>query len=731
MSFRVIRAGLRAVRPHLPVKTLPVKTLAATAIVLASAASAQEPTTNSESTVTYPASFFAQYEPFSVNDMLNRIPGINLALGGGDTGGPGSSQGSDRRGLGAGGDQILINGRRIAGKENEGNSQLSRIPANQVQYIEIIRGTSGDLDVRGGNQVINIVLLEAESRSSIAAEVNVDRYHDGTLDPGGSISLSGQRGAFNYLMSLAAEPRYEFRDGFETSILPDGRANDTVIRQEYRDQTTKTATANFGYDLTLNDRVNFNALLGEADPPGYADRIITDMTVSPNPVTIEYDDIPATASNWEIGGDYEHIFANGSRFKTLFIVNEAEEESTREAYDVQGNDYDKFLYLANQSVEKERIVRSSYSFGLNATQDLEFGIERAQTILDAQLQLGVPTASGTSSPAFGGLTPVSNTDALVEEIRYETFIVHNWQLNDRMSLESTLLFEQSTIEQSGDVSNKRDFDFIRPKVDYRFDITRSLQFRASIEKDVAQLSFADFTASTASGDDDQNALAGNPNLRQEQSLRYEANLEYRLPNDGGVLSSRVFYHDLEDVIDRVDVSTDTTIQSANGNIGDGERYGISLDASLRLGFLDLPEVLVTTGLELEDSEVTDPFLGIDRRIRQAGRGTVRVGYRHDLPARSLSYGFNFSHSLEGNRKVYDIDKIEDYNTGDSLTVFVETIGWAGLTYRFESMNTLEGERCRDRYRYVGGTIATGTLAEIEDSCSNTGIKLALKIRGTF
>jgi len=726
MSFRVISAGLRAVRPHLPVKTL-----AATAIVLASAASAQEPTTNNESTVTYPASFFAQYEPFSVNDMLNRIPGINLALGGGDTGGPGSSQGSDRRGLGAGGDQILINGRRIAGKENEGNSQLSRIPANQVQYIEIIRGTSGDLDVRGGNQVINIVLLEAESRSSIAAEVNVDRYHDGTLDPGGSVSLSGQRGAFNYLMSVAAEPRYEFRDGFETSILPDGSPNDTVIRQEYRDQTTKTATANFGYDLTLNDRINFNALLGESDPPGDADRIITDMTVTPNPVTIEYDEIPATASNWEIGGDYEHVFVNGSRFKTLFIVNEAEAESTREAYDVQGADYDKFLYLANQSVEKERIVRSSYSFGLNDTQDLEFGIERAQTILDAQLQLGVPTLSGTPSAAFGGLTPISDTDALVEEIRYETFVVHNWQLNDRMSLESTLLFEQSTIEQSGDVSNKRDFDFIRPKVDYRFDITPSLQFRASVEKDVSQLSFADFTSSTASGDDDQNALAGNPDLRQEQSLRYEANLEFRLPNDGGVLSSRVFYHDLEDVIDRVDVSTDTTIQSANGNIGDGERYGISLDASLRLGFINLPEVLVTTGLELEDSQVTDPFLGIDRRIRQAGRGSVRVGYRHDLPARSLNYGFNFSHSLEGNRKVYDIDKIEDYNNGDSLTVFVETIGWAGLTYRFESMNTLEGERCRDRYRYVGGTIATGTLAEIEDSCSNTGIKLALKIRGTF
>ena len=190
MSFRLLGGIARAFPPRTASATL-----AATALILAATASAQDQTgTDIQSTVTYPAEFFAQYEPYSVNDMLNRIPGISLAMGGGG--------GGNRRGLGAGGDQILINGRRIAGKENEGNSQLSRIPANQVQYIEIIRGTSGDLDVRGGGQVINIVLLEAESRSSVAVEVNTDRYHDGTLDPGASVSLTGQRGAFNYLVSL-------------------------------------------------------------------------------------------------------------------------------------------------------------------------------------------------------------------------------------------------------------------------------------------------------------------------------------------------------------------------------------------------------------------------------------------------------------------------------------------------------------------------------------------------
>ena len=204
------------------------------------------------------------------------------------------------------------------------------------------------------------MLLAAESRSSVAVELNADLYHDGTLEPGGSVSLSGQRGAFNYLFSLQSEPRYEFRDGFETSILADGSLNDSVVRKEYRDQNTHTLSASMGYDLTPRDRVNFNFQVAEANPPGTANRVITDLRSTPNSSVAEYDTIPATNSAWEIGGDYEHSFTNGSRFKTLFIVNQEEEDSTRDAYRVNGNRYDKFLYLASQAEQKERIVRSSY-----------------------------------------------------------------------------------------------------------------------------------------------------------------------------------------------------------------------------------------------------------------------------------------------------------------------------------------------------------------------------------
>lgn len=696
-----------------------------------SAIAQNQPTTSDDSTITYPASFFDQYQPYSVNDMLARIPGINVALsGGGPQGGPGSSGGSGRRGLGAGGDQVLINGRRIAGKGNEGNSQLSRIPATEVQYIEIIRGTSGDLDVRGGNQVINVVLNEAEASTSYAYEINMDHYHDGKYQPGGKFSATGQNGGFNFFLSAELEPRWEYRDGFETSFNPDGSLNETVDRDEGRDAWPTSLQANLGYEFTPQDTANLNLQWTNNDFDAYADRIITDFDVSPPGVVIERDEIPNENSSWEIGGDYMHVFDNGSRWRTLFIVNDSDNNNIRDRFKIDQNVATADLFLANFVQTQERIVRSSYVFDLNETQSLEAGVERAQTILTTSLQLGL-LGDEPGSERFGGLSPVTDASGEVEEMRYEYFAIHNWQINDRMSLETTLLFEDSEITQSGDFERSRDFNFFRPKLDYRFDITPAIQFRASIEKDVAQLSFTDFTASIDGSDDEQNAFEGNADLRQEQSWRYEANLEYRLPNDAGVINGNVFYHDLDDLIDNVDVSANGEVLGARGNIGSGERYGFNLNSSVRLLMFNQPDMLLTAGLNMEESTVTDPFLNIDRERSMRGGGSrYSFGFRHDIPSRNnMNWGFNYRREFYNEFTVYDVDKIERYPKFGSYSGWLEVQSWGGLVYRFEARDNRD--RCRIRTRYINGTIANGAIEEIEDSCSDAGPVLAIKIRGTF
>lgn len=708
-----------------------------------------------ESTVVYAADYFAEYSPVTAQDMLDRIPG--LGSGGRSGGGPGGGGGGPPRGFaggpsgpggsggspasggrglgsGSGGNQILINGKRTAGKNNQTVGQLDRITASQVNYIEIIRGTSGELDVRGSGQVINVVLFEELSNTSFAYDTNITRYLDHEVKPGGSLSLSGQTGALSYVVNASATPGYDNNIAKENSRLGDYSRNDLIREDRIRKQDTYELSSNLDYQFSANSSARLNALYVENDNPTNLRRLTTNLRVTPNTVSEERESIPGEQDNWEIGGDYEYITGSGSRYKILFISNEANLAATRERFQVLADGSErKNLFLDTASTTKERIVRGSYTFDFTTGQDIEIGAERAQTILDSNLALGLASSAGTPSAAFGGLVPqfVANANSSVEEIRYEPFAIHNWTLNPRMSLESTLLYETSEISQSGDVTNKRDFDFVKPKVDFRFDMTPQMQFRGTIEKEVRQLTFADFVAANDDQDNDANTQAGNANLRQQWLWKYEVSSEYRLPNDTGVLNAALYYEDHHDVIERIDVSTSPTVlESANGNIGDGKMYGFRANASIRMRMINMPNLLLTQSLTVQDSKIRDPFLGIDRRFQFDPRGFNSMGFRHDLPQWRLNWGGMWMNRHDGNNKRYDIDDIELVAGDPRANLFVEYVDRRGITYRLDINDVHNTLGCRERQRFVG-RISSGILEEIEDRCAGSGRSLAFKINGTF
>jgi len=705
-----------------------------------------------ESTVVYPASYFTEYSPLTAQDMLDRIPGAGSSGGGpsGFSGGSsrGFSGGGSRggfsgggrggRGFGSGGssggNDILINGKRTAGKNNSTGGQLDRITADQVDYIEIIRGTSGDLDVRGSGQVINVVLFEQLTSSSISYEVSANRTRDHTVKPGANLSYSGQRGGLNYLFNANAQNPYSPYISKESSVLGDFSPNDQVREDRDTDLSVVTLSTNLDYEIGPNSSVRFNALLSAGDGPTDLLRHTTDLKVNPNTVLVQREESPSENDNWEIGGDYEYITGNGDRFKILFISNEATRATTRQRWNVADDGAEiKNLFLGNASTTRERIVRSSYTFDIFSGQNVEAGAERAQTILDSNLSLGVASSTGSPSAAHGGLVPVAvaNANSSVEEIRYEPFVIHNWVLNPSMSLETSLLYEASEITQSGDVSKQRDFSFFKPKVDFRYDLTPAIQLRGSIEKVVEQLSFNDFVAATDNRDEDSNIQAGNENLRQEWYWKYGINAEYRLPNDVGVVSGNIFYEDWHDRIERIDVSpSEDNLQAANGNIGDGQAWGIDLRASLRMRMIDMPNLLVTGSLNLEDSEITDPFLGIKRRMLFKDRGSWSAGFRHDISRWRLNYGLNWRAEFNGNSVRYDIDDLEIQTRDPFASAFVEIVAFGSTTFRLDVSSFTNSKFCRERWRFVGRT-SGGILEEIEDQCGNTGRRMSLRVSGTF
>jgi len=443
--------------------------------------------------------------------------------------------------------------------------------------------------------------------------------------------------------------------------------------------------------------------------------------------------IPGEQFNWEIGTDLEHRFGNGDRFKALVIANENDTANTRERFDVFGNGSEsKTLFLDNSNVITERILRSSYTTDLFETQNIEFGVEAAQTILNSDLLLGVASSTGTPSAAHGGLVPVDvpNANTTVEEMRFEPFAIHNWRINPRMSLETSLVYEFSEIQQSGDFSQTRDFSFFKPKFDYRFDITPQLQLRLLVEKVVRQINFVDFVAVTDTSDEDSNTLSGNRNLRPDYWWNYNVLAEYRLPNDVGVISANAYHHRHKDFIQRIDVSTPDQILSAVGNIGNGDMYVLDVKSDIRMKMINMPNLLITSGFSVRESEVKDPFQNIDRSFDNFHRGSVNIGFRHDVPSWRFNYGMALMDRFDGDQMRYDIEDVESDFREPFVTAFAQWIGFGNTTFRLDVRNLADSTWCRERFRYVGH-VRDGILEELENRCSNTGAVYTFRISGNF
>ena len=691
-------------------------------------AAARNPSNTDESansTVIYTADSFSQYNPITASDMLDRIPGVSLRGGG-----PGSGRGD--RGLGTGGN-LLINGQRIAGKGNSARDQLDRITAAEVERIEIIRDTSGALNVRGASEVINVILLASQSRSSTTVELVNRLNHDNTLETGGSVAWSQQVGNFQALVNLEARPNYENRDNREVRLGPDNEVVGTLFETNIRDQQENTLSSNMSYSLG-DHRMQLNALIREGDHPRPVRRDFVDFTDAGLVNRSEEEDVNREESNWEVGGDYEFSFDDGSRLSVLFVANNEIRNNVRERYSANPAEegLSKNLFIDSRQERQEFIIQGNYNFSITETQSLRVGIESADTQLDSSLLIGSSSGSEPASASVGGLSPllsVSNPGTKVQEIRYEGFAFHNWTLSDRSSLESSLVYETSEISQTGAVNKTRDFQFLRPSFDYRFNITENFRFRGTVKRSVSQLSFSSFAATTNEEDRDLNALAGNPELEPQTSWDYEGQLEYRLPNDGGVISSNISYSDIDNYIGRINATIDPNEPlSATGNVAPAKRWAMFNRASIRLSSLSLPNAILGVTLGLFDSEIIDPFLKTKQRI--GGRGFAGINFRHDITSLGLSYGIDYSHSIWGGNYDIDIKTITRNDRERSLDLFVSKVWFEDWTFRLESDNTLGASRCRYRQRFDGTTI-NGAISLIQDSCSSRYRRLNLSIQTTF
>lgn len=642
------------------------------------------------SKVTYESRYFEAYQVVTAADMLRWVPGGAELL----PSGPGNRDNeSDKRGFGSGGDQVLINGKRLSGKSNDIASAMQRIQASIVSRVEVIRGTAAGLDVRSEGTLINVVLSEGISGGSGAWQAHSAFYGRSEPDFDGLLSYSDSLGRLNYLLSAQYGPYNRGNEVDRVERFFDPVTGALIERREIDFPMLESAlvlNASGDWHFGNGDVLNVNARFADTGN----DENETTRVFFPGNAGAELvrNILAEDGIEWELGGDLEQRMGRGTLHTRAIYTRETGDESERISLSstVPGN-VPAESQVESDEIAIEAIVRTSYSWPLANGQELEVGIEGAQNTLQKGVRLFEVEDDGSLTPIV-----LFNSDSDVTEDRYEVFSTHFWQLRSDLVLESALNVEYSTISQEGvDVENSRSFTYVKPRFDLRWDLTEVTQLRGSLERTVTQLDFGDFVANFDNEDDQVDA--GNPDLEPEKAWELKLTWERRLANDSGVLEAQVFYSDVEDHIDNIRV-TDSI--SAAGNIGDAEYYGVTLKGSWRLAAIGLEGAVLDTTATLQDSGTTDPFTGRSREMSERREREYSLNFRHDVARWRLNY--NIEVDWNGEQHANDINFRE-------TSTAVEPRAHLGIQYRlterillwYEGRVIVGGKERRTRDRFVG------------------------------
>ena len=590
--------------------------------------------------IIYDQAYFRQYNITNAADAIKRIPGVENLSSGNNSYEPGDN--NKRRGFGSSGTQILINGERQSSKSNNIIKTLERINADSLIRIEVIRGTEAGLDVRSDGVIVNIIVDGNLSKDSGTWSAALGYLTSGS---------SNWRGIGSWATKIK---KTDIILGFERiGDLNSRKYNEFTVDQEqsllyYRLRETIEYQSSNRVNIDLNSKINdkstirINTLVwfnGKENAPQiqeYFSPLDTNNMAFYKKINW---DRREDNDGWEFGGDWEYQINKNHSLKLRVVLTEENEDQNDISFlDDTENSYNNSTET-NIRKENERIIRLSFNKLIDKNSSLEYGFESAYNKLNRIFNLRFFDSNSIETNA--GLI---NTSGLVEEDRYEGFLSYNLPLSEKIRAELALNYEWSEISQSGDVNLSREFKYWKPRIDIKWDYKKNRQIRFNIERNVGQINFDNFISSYDQFE--ETIRAGNPDLRPETSWKFKLEHEWRLPNDGGVITLKGSAREIDGPVDRLPIDGYAGI----GNLGSGERTKATIDGSIRINKVLKGGVFRFSGY-LQSSEVIDPVTNIKRDFSWYKRWQTMIGLRQDVPGGKYSWGLTYRSQSQFN--IYD------------------------------------------------------------------------------
>ncbi len=622
--------------------------------------------TKTPQTQVYKRAYFDRYNPQTARDIVDRIPGFTF------------DPGDDLRGFGGAAGNVLVDGVRPTSKTGGIADALTRIPANDVERVEVIRGAAGTSEATGQTVVAN--LIRSDRRLSISWRAEVERNSQGVIYPRFEGALTARTSGWSISTKLTG-----FWEQFDLVGRRDQLDADGTLSVAQTEDRPSTLTQGYlsseaigpfgGGTLTLNVRGGISGFLPVTERLQFDGRAPNDAP--DGRVDIDLDSIEWTG---EASVDWTRKLPDDWTFKTILLFSSVpldEETIVRQERPVRT--LSGGSRFTNRQIPIETIIRATVARGGERDLKPEFGVEAAYNRLDSEFAFFTRNAAGAETPM-----DLPAASVVVDELRGEAFANLIWTATTSWTLETGIAVEASQISVSGDAANRRTFLFAKPFANLLYRPISSLQFRLGARRTVGQLDFADFAAS-ADGEQDRQ-FGGNPNLGPDQTWRAVFAIDWR-SESRGALNTALFHEWRTDVLEQLVLPSGAF---GLANAGRGRVWGIEASGSLQLHPV-IPGGLLEVRATLQDSTFDDPLLNDSRNLNDVPSPTVTANFRQDFPSIQSSWGLNYT--AVQNNTFYFGNEVNESRNGGRFELFAETTRWFGLKVRL-ALRNIGGRRFR-------------------------------------
>lgn len=676
---------------------------------------------DAEPMLVYDTDYFQRFEPLTIGDALKRVPGVTFLSD------VIESDGARLRGLDPGYTQVLINGEKVPGANTDRTFFLDRIPAEQVERIEIVRSNSARRTADAVAGSLNIVLRDAFELDGGYVKGGGLLFDDGEVKPVVGAFWGGQVGPGRLMIGGNVQGRYNpkekvsFRYGDSPENNPDFEEDEFDNREDQddtRDGTDYSVNASYGVDFgdtrielggfyVRTDRTEHERSLEYDDPaaetgPVPGGNLLTDAD--------QLEDIDQ--ASYSLAGKLRHQWSLGKTSLKLGYARFKDDTDSTEVeidFDTDDDPPEWEAVLTRQEIlDREFSVGLDHEFSLGQGIELVVGSfyqdkDRDNDIvfsedddeLTEEFRAGYDQfeQGPTDLPfAFDELEPIAGGLSTIEERRLDGFVLLQGKTGIA-TWEAGVRYETTDVEIHDLVDDARignDYDMFLPSASVKLDVSGRDRISASVARTNRRPRFDYISPVTLTEEFGDHDLTGNPLLKPEKAWGIDVGYERRIGRDG-VAGVNVFYRKVTDLVELAN----TGLAGSNGedifqpqNVGDGKTWGVEFDLSASLGFIGLKDTGIFGNLALIDSEVED-VMG-QRRFNGQPKYVYNFGFIQDL--RSLGAALGATYRKQGAAKDRVVGEEVRTSYGADLEIFVEKRFGDWLTIRGVGSNLLNAKK---------------------------------------